>query len=74
MHISSYPHSAPPHASVDMTLDKAVRVINCKSRIAISLASTASSAALIHPNGKVYQYGTRVEIVAYDGMQKNNYV
>lgn len=60
--------------SVDMTLDKAVRVTNCKSQIAISMAGTANSAALIHPNGMVYQYGSRVEIVAYDGMQTNNYV
>lgn len=57
-----------------MTLDKAVRVTNCKSQIAISMAGTANSAALIHPNGMVYQYGSRVEIVAYDGMQTNNYV
>lgn len=59
---------------VDMTLDRAVRVMNCKSQIAISLASTAGSAALSHPNGKVYQYGTRVEIIAYDGRHTNNYV
>ena len=57
-----------------MTLDRAVRVTNSKSRIAISLSSAASSAALIHPNGKVYQFGSRVEIVAYDGMQNNNFV
>lgn len=60
--------------SVDMTLDKAVRVVNYRSRIAISLSSSAGSAALIHPNGRVYQYGSRVEIVAYDGMKNNNYV
>lgn len=57
-----------------MTLDKSVRVTNSKSRIAISLANTASSAALYHPNGKIYQYGSRVEVIAYDGMQNNNFV
>ncbi|CAD7078019.1 unnamed protein product [Hermetia illucens] len=59
---------------VDMTLDKAVRVVNQRSRVAISLSSNGSSSALIHPNGRVYQYGSRVEIVAYDGMKTNNYV
>lgn len=57
-----------------MTLDKSVRVVNSKSRIAIALDSSTSSAALFHPNGKVYQFGTQVEIVAYDGMQSNNFV
>lgn len=55
-------------------MSKAVRVTNMKSRIVISLESSANSAALIHPNGRVYQYGSRVEIVAYDGMQNNGFM
>lgn len=60
--------------SVEMTMNKAVRVTNMKSRIVISLESSANSAALIHPNGRVYQYGSRVEIVAYDGMHNNRFM
>ena len=57
-----------------MTLDRAIRVVNQRSMVAISLSSNGSSSALIHPNGRVYQYGSKVEIIAYDGMKTNNFV
>ncbi|KAG4067069.1 hypothetical protein HA402_000060 [Bradysia odoriphaga] len=60
--------------SVDMTLDKAVCVIDSRSRITISLSCNGASAVMIHPNGKIHQIGTCVEIVAYDGTKRNNYV
>ncbi|XP_037044934.1 uncharacterized protein LOC119080632 isoform X1 [Bradysia coprophila] len=59
---------------VDMTLDKAVRVTNTLSDIVISLSSGGDSAAVNHPNGKVYQLGPFVEITAFDGKMNNNYV
>ncbi|XP_055387208.1 uncharacterized protein LOC129615850 [Condylostylus longicornis] len=59
---------------VNMTLDKAVRIINQRSHVAIALSNNGSSSALIHPNGRVYQYGSRVEIIAHDGMRTNNYI
>ncbi|XP_026467641.1 uncharacterized protein LOC113371217 [Ctenocephalides felis] len=57
---------------VDLTIDKAVRVINFKNNIVMSLAGTGSAAALMHPNGRVYQYGSRVEILAHDIHNNNN--
>lgn len=57
-----------------MTLDKAVRVTNTLSEIVISLSSGGDSAAVNHPNGKVYQLGPFVEIIAFDGKLNNNYV
>ncbi|KAJ6637400.1 hypothetical protein Bhyg_10130 [Pseudolycoriella hygida] len=60
--------------SVDMTLDKAVCVIDSRSRITISLSCNGASAVMIHPNGKVHQIGTCVEIVAYDGTKRNNFI
>lgn len=57
-----------------MTLDKAVRVLNQRSMVAIALSSNCSSSALIHPNGRILQTGTKVEIITYDGMKTNNYV
>lgn len=57
-----------------MTLDKAVRVLNQRSMVAIGLSSNCNSSALIHPNGRVLQSGTKVELVTYDGMKTNNYV
>ncbi|KAF5286469.1 hypothetical protein FQR65_LT12552 [Abscondita terminalis] len=58
---------------VDVSLDKAVRVINYKSGIVLALSPTGSSAALLHPNGRVYQYGSRVEILAHDSGGNNKY-
>uniref|UniRef100_A0A1B0CCM3 Uncharacterized protein n=1 Tax=Lutzomyia longipalpis TaxID=7200 RepID=A0A1B0CCM3_LUTLO len=60
--------------SIEMTLDRAVRVINSHSKVAVALSNTGNSSALIHPNGRVYQYGSKVEIITYDGMRKNNFV
>lgn len=59
---------------VYLTLDKSVRVTNSRHNITISLSSNGCSAAMIHPNGKVYQYGSLVEIVAYDGNETNDFV
>lgn len=49
---------------VDMTIDGAVRVTNAKNNIILALSRSGAAAALIHPNGRVYHYGSRVEIQA----------
>ncbi|XP_033255050.1 uncharacterized protein LOC117194642 [Drosophila miranda] len=59
---------------IDMTLDKAVRVLNQRSMVAVALSRNCSNSALIHPNGRILQSGTKVEIVTYDGMKGNNFV
>ncbi|KAI4478409.1 hypothetical protein M0804_012063 [Polistes exclamans] len=58
---------------VDMTVDRAVRVINFKNNIVLSLSSSGSASALLHPNGRIYQYGSRVEILAHDTNGNNKY-
>ncbi|XP_070172742.1 uncharacterized protein Fest [Polyergus mexicanus] len=58
---------------VDMTIDRAVRVINFKNNIVLSLSGSGAAAALLHPNGRIYQYGSRVEIVAHDMHGNNKY-
>ncbi|KAH0547097.1 uncharacterized protein LOC123269848 isoform X1 [Cotesia glomerata] len=58
---------------VDMTVDRAVRVINFKNNIVLSLSGSGSAAALLHPNGRIYQYGSRVEILAHDSHGNNKY-
>jgi len=37
-----------------------------QKNIVISVGPTGQSSALFHPNGHVYQHGSRVEILAYD--------
>lgn len=59
---------------VDMTVDKAVRVINPKGQIVAAMSGNCTSASLTHPNGQVFQHGASVDIVAYDGLKRNNYV
>ncbi|XP_060533694.1 uncharacterized protein LOC132706392 [Cylas formicarius] len=51
---------------VDISPEKAVRVANSKNGIVLALSASGSSSGLIHPNGRVYQYGSRVEIMAND--------
>ncbi|KAI4491325.1 hypothetical protein M0802_010258, partial [Mischocyttarus mexicanus] len=58
---------------VDMTVDRAVRVINFKNNIVLSLSCSGAVAALLHPNGRIYQYGSRVEILAHDTHGNNKY-
>ncbi|XP_043470652.1 uncharacterized protein LOC122503939 [Leptopilina heterotoma] len=58
---------------VDMTIDRAVRVINFKNNIVLALSGTGAAAALLHPNGRIYQYGSRVEILAHDTHGNNKY-
>lgn len=59
---------------VDMTVDKSIRVINPKGQIIAAMSGNCTSASLSHPNGQVFQHGVSVDIVAYDGLKRNNYV
>ncbi|KAK9874376.1 hypothetical protein WA026_002723 [Henosepilachna vigintioctopunctata] len=58
---------------VDISLDRAIRIVNMKSGIILALNSSGSTSALIHPNGRVYQYGSRVEILAIESQGNNKY-
>ncbi|XP_052119658.1 uncharacterized protein LOC113218383 isoform X2 [Frankliniella occidentalis] len=58
---------------VDMSVDRAIRVINLKNNIVLALGGNGSSAALLHPNGRTYQYGSRVEILAHDSRGNNKF-
>lgn len=59
---------------IDMTVDRAIRVINSKEKIIIAMSGNSTSVALTHPNGQVFQHGGLVEIVGYDGIKRNNFV
>lgn len=58
---------------VDITLDRAIRIVNMKNGIILALSASGSSSALLHPNGRVLQYGSRVEILALDNQGNNKY-
>ncbi|CAH1953486.1 unnamed protein product [Acanthoscelides obtectus] len=61
------------HIRVDVSLDRAVRVINAKNGIILALSASGSSSGLVHPNGRVYQYGSRVEILANDAQENDKF-
>ncbi|XP_037875160.1 uncharacterized protein LOC101736715 isoform X2 [Bombyx mori] len=79
---AGYNASVTPHGTiclrlrdrvkVDMTMDGAVRVTNAKNNIILALSRSGAAAALIHPNGRVYHYGSRVEIQARHQQGNNN--
>ncbi|XP_038216517.1 uncharacterized protein LOC119835639 isoform X2 [Zerene cesonia] len=79
---AGYNASVTPHGTiclrlrdrvkVDMTIDGAVRVTNAKNNIILALSRSGAAAALIHPNGRVYHYGSRVEIQARHQQGNNN--
>ncbi|CAG9770169.1 unnamed protein product [Ceutorhynchus assimilis] len=58
---------------VDISPDRAVRVSNGRNGIVLALSSSGASTALIHPNGRVYQYGSRVEIMANDSFGNDKF-
>ncbi|KAJ9585084.1 hypothetical protein L9F63_020573, partial [Diploptera punctata] len=58
---------------VDMTIDRAVRIINFNNKIVLCLSGSGSETALLHPNGRIYQYGSRVEILAHDAHGNNKF-
>ncbi|XP_013147274.1 PREDICTED: uncharacterized protein LOC106110108 [Papilio polytes] len=78
-----YNASVTPHGTVclrlrdrvkvDMTVDGAVRVTNAKYNIVLALSQSGAAAALIHPNGRVYNYRSRVEIQAHHQQGNNKY-
>ncbi|CAH0577990.1 unnamed protein product [Chrysodeixis includens] len=80
---AGYNASVTPHGTVclrlrdrvkvDMTIDGAVRVTNAKNNIILALSRSGAAAALIHPNGRVYHYGSRVEIQARHQQGNNKY-
>ncbi|XP_055601491.1 uncharacterized protein LOC129750549 [Uranotaenia lowii] len=59
---------------IEMTIDKSIKVINHQERVTMALSSAGTSSTLNHPNGIVFQNGSRVDIVAYDGRGKNDYI
>uniref|UniRef100_A0A1B6E0L1 Uncharacterized protein n=1 Tax=Clastoptera arizonana TaxID=38151 RepID=A0A1B6E0L1_9HEMI len=63
----------PHRMRIDMTIDRAIRILNFKTNVTLTLNASGSSAAIIHPNGRVYQYGSRVEMLARDVRGNNKF-
>jgi hypothetical protein len=55
-----------------LTLDRSILVENGNIRIAVS--SDTKFSAIEHFNGRVYQTSEQIDIIAFDGFKKNNFV
>jgi len=51
---------------VDIAPNQGVRIINHRKRVSMSLSGCGTSMALIHPQGRVLQYNSRIEVQAVD--------
>lgn len=51
---------------VDIAPNQGVRIINHRKRVSMSLSGCGTSMALIHPQGRVLQYNSRIEVQAID--------
>lgn len=60
--------------SIELTADNAIKIYDGINQIYVALSNTASSSALIHPNGRLHQYNSRIDIMAADGMGRNRFV
>lgn len=58
--------------NIFLTLDRAILVDNGQVRVAVSSDGKLSS--LDHPNGRLRQAPERVDVIAFDGFHKNDYV
>lgn len=57
-----------------ISLDHSILVLNPKSQVRAAISGDLKLSAMEHPNGKVYQQPDRVDIVAYDGTNRNTFV
>ena len=48
--------------SVDIAANQAIRVINKRKGITLGLSGCATQMAMVHPQGRVLQYNSRIEV------------
>lgn len=59
---------------MEMSLDRAIRLFIPKSNILIAISNTAASTAILHPNGKILQYNSRIDLETHDSNKRNDFV
>lgn len=60
--------------SIELSLDRAIRIFIPKKNILISISNTATSTAILHPNGKILQCNSRIDLVAHDSNKRNDFM
>lgn len=52
--------------TVDICPNQGIRVVNNRKQITLSVSGRGTSMALVHPQGRVYQYNSRIEVQTKD--------
>ncbi|XP_031617044.1 uncharacterized protein LOC116336946 [Contarinia nasturtii] len=59
---------------IDISLDGAIRVACPTQKILICVSAMATNIVIYHPNGRIFQSQSHVDVVAFDGTYQNNLV
>lgn len=57
--------------SIDISLDHAIRVSYPAQKIHACISGSTNSVVVLHPNGRIFQNDSRVNLVAFDGSKQN---
>ncbi|KAL1464913.1 hypothetical protein WDU94_004518 [Cyamophila willieti] len=57
---------------IDISVDSSIRVINKRNNVVIALNQYGCTSAFLHPHGRIYQNGSKVEMLVYDQVSGNN--
>lgn len=60
--------------SIDISLDGAIRVACPMQKMLLCVSALATDTVIYHPNGRIFQSQSHVDVVAFDGTNKNNLV
>lgn len=58
--------------SIDISMDRAIRITCPMQKVLVCVSSTAMNTVIYHPNGRIFQNNSRVDLVAFDGAHQNN--
>lgn len=56
---------------IDISLDHAIRVSYPAQKIHACISGSTNSVVVLHPNGRIFQNDSRVNLVAFDGSKQN---
>ncbi|XP_055299731.1 uncharacterized protein LOC129567135 isoform X2 [Sitodiplosis mosellana] len=57
---------------IDISLDRAIRIACPMQKILVCISGSTTNAVIFHPNGRIFQNNSRVDLVAFDGSHQNN--
>lgn len=60
--------------SIDISLDRAIKITCPMLKILVCISGSTMNTVIFHPNGRICQNDTRVDLVAFDGSYQNNLI